>query len=219
MELVALRRVAPRGAAQWPSGAAHSVRSTRTGLSQRDKHHLSGSGPADPVQDSRSASFPFVCPVVYPAVGAEFRLKNGARSAHPITAIKWLSVVQRLALRAVAPSRAARRLRPPGVGSDSSRPLCAGGVVAARPLPPPNGHAIAGVRMPPAGKLGRTFALTPGADLVSCARESEQLSILPLVGRGVLSPGEPAPGAALGSFELKHQPQVDHLRFFFDPHL
>jgi len=32
--------VAPRRAAQRPSGAAHSVRSTRTGLSQRDKHHL-----------------------------------------------------------------------------------------------------------------------------------------------------------------------------------
>src|SRR5207247_6347444 len=55
VELVALRRVASRsrrraeaalwraaqaGAAQRPSGAAHSVRSTRTGLSQRDKHHL-----------------------------------------------------------------------------------------------------------------------------------------------------------------------------------
>src|SRR5436309_13249817 len=40
VELVALRRVAPRRAAQRPSGAAHSVRSTRTGLSQRDKHHL-----------------------------------------------------------------------------------------------------------------------------------------------------------------------------------
>jgi len=40
VELVALRRVAPRRAAQRPSGVAHSVRSTRTGLSQRDKHHL-----------------------------------------------------------------------------------------------------------------------------------------------------------------------------------
>src|SRR5881296_4005080 len=40
VELVALRRVAPRRAAQRPAGAAHSVRSTRTGLSQRDKHHL-----------------------------------------------------------------------------------------------------------------------------------------------------------------------------------
>src|SRR5216117_1022776 len=40
VELVALRRVAPRRAAQRPSGAAYSVRSTRTGLSQRDKHHL-----------------------------------------------------------------------------------------------------------------------------------------------------------------------------------
>src|SRR6058998_892048 len=50
--------------------------------------------------------------------------------------------VERLALRAVAPRRAARRLRPPGAGSGSGRPLCAGGVVAARPLPPPNGHAI-----------------------------------------------------------------------------
>src|SRR3989442_614465 len=39
VELVVLRRVAPRRAAQRPSGAAHSVRSTRTGLSQRDKHH------------------------------------------------------------------------------------------------------------------------------------------------------------------------------------
>jgi len=39
--LVALQRVAPRRAAQRPRGAAHSVRSTRTGLSQRDKHHLS----------------------------------------------------------------------------------------------------------------------------------------------------------------------------------
>src|SRR5206468_6335032 len=38
VELVALRRVAPRRAAQRPSEAAHSVRSTRTGLSQRDKH-------------------------------------------------------------------------------------------------------------------------------------------------------------------------------------
>src|SRR5437867_2711364 len=40
VELVALRRVAPRRAAQRPSGTAHSVRSARTGLSQRDKHHL-----------------------------------------------------------------------------------------------------------------------------------------------------------------------------------
>src|SRR6266487_30396 len=40
VELVALRRVAPRRAAQRTCGAAHSVRSTRTGLSQRDKHHL-----------------------------------------------------------------------------------------------------------------------------------------------------------------------------------
>src|SRR5206468_8245517 len=35
---------------------------------------------------------------------------------------------------------------PPGTKSrspHSGRPLCAGGVVAARPLPPPNGHAIA----------------------------------------------------------------------------
>jgi len=40
VELVALRRVAPRRAAQRPSWAAHSVRSARTGLSQRDKHHL-----------------------------------------------------------------------------------------------------------------------------------------------------------------------------------
>src|SRR5438093_12569629 len=46
VELVALRRVAPRRAAQGtikrkrPSGAAHSVCSARTGLSQRDKHHL-----------------------------------------------------------------------------------------------------------------------------------------------------------------------------------
>jgi hypothetical protein len=39
-ELVALRRVAPRRAAQRPSGPAHPVRSTRTGLSQRGKHHL-----------------------------------------------------------------------------------------------------------------------------------------------------------------------------------
>src|SRR5437867_2045225 len=39
VELVALRRVAPRRAAQRPSGAAHSIRSTRTGLSQRDEHH------------------------------------------------------------------------------------------------------------------------------------------------------------------------------------
>src|SRR5437867_10096934 len=37
VELVALRRVAPRRAAQQPFWAAHSVRSTRTGLSQRDK--------------------------------------------------------------------------------------------------------------------------------------------------------------------------------------
>jgi len=55
----------------------------------------------------------------------------------------WLYAVERLALRAVAPRRAARRLRPPRTDNDSSRPLCAGGVVAARPLPPPNGHAIA----------------------------------------------------------------------------
>src|SRR2546425_13065579 len=40
VELVALRRVAPCRAAHRSSGAAHSVRSTRTGLSQRDKHHL-----------------------------------------------------------------------------------------------------------------------------------------------------------------------------------
>ncbi len=51
--------------------------------------------------------------------------------------------MERLALRAVAPRRAARRLGPPGACSDSGRPLCAGGVVAARPLPPSNGHAIA----------------------------------------------------------------------------
>src|SRR5213594_1906724 len=63
--------------------------------------------------------------------------------AYPNTAMKWLYQVERLALRAVAPRRAARSLRPPGAGRDSDRPLCAGGVVAARPLPPPNGHAIA----------------------------------------------------------------------------
>jgi hypothetical protein len=40
VELVALRRVAPRGAAQRQFRATHSVRSTRTGLSQCDKHHL-----------------------------------------------------------------------------------------------------------------------------------------------------------------------------------
>src|SRR6266498_2567617 len=57
--------------------------------------------------------------------------------------MKWLYAVERLALRAVAPRRAARRLRPTEAGSDSGRPLCAGGLVAARPLPPPNGHAIA----------------------------------------------------------------------------
>src|SRR5213593_827320 len=56
--------------------------------------------------------------------------------------------LERLALRAVAPRavaprRAARRLRPPGTDNDPGRPLCAGGVVAARPLPPPNGRAIA----------------------------------------------------------------------------
>jgi len=56
--------------------------------------------------------------------------------------MKWLYLVERLALRAVAPRGAARRLRPPGAGSDSDRPLCAGGVVAARPLPPPNRLAI-----------------------------------------------------------------------------
>jgi len=50
---------------------------------------------------------------------------------------------ERLALRAVAPRRAARRLRPPAARRESGRALCAGGVVAARPLPPPNGHAIA----------------------------------------------------------------------------
>jgi len=48
--------------------------------------------------------------------------------------MKWLYEVERLALRAVAPRRAARRLRPPAAGNDSGRPLCAGGVVAARPL-------------------------------------------------------------------------------------
>jgi len=57
--------------------------------------------------------------------------------------MKWLYAVERLALRAVVPRRAARRIRLPGAGSDSGRPLCAGGVVAARPLPPPNGRAIA----------------------------------------------------------------------------
>ena len=62
---------------------------------------------------------------------------------HPSSARIWPYVVERLALRAVAPRRAARKLRPPGADNDSSRPLCAGGVVAARPLPPPNGHAIA----------------------------------------------------------------------------
>src|SRR5881296_2445922 len=42
VELVALRRVAAQGTIKRkrPSGAAHSVRSARTGLSQRDKHHL-----------------------------------------------------------------------------------------------------------------------------------------------------------------------------------
>src|SRR5437867_7389625 len=66
--------------------------------------------------------------------------KTGGKAggdAHPNTAMKWLYGVERLALRAVAPRRAARRLRPPGALSDSGRPLCAGGVVAARPLPPP----------------------------------------------------------------------------------
>ena len=40
VERVALRRVAPRSAAQRQSWDNHSVRSTRTGLSQRDTHHL-----------------------------------------------------------------------------------------------------------------------------------------------------------------------------------
>ena len=43
VELVALRRVAPRRAAQRLTGAPYSVRSTRTGLSQRDKHHIGAS--------------------------------------------------------------------------------------------------------------------------------------------------------------------------------
>src|SRR5881409_1417132 len=38
VELVALRRVAPRGAARRRPGLVVSVRSARTGLSQRDKH-------------------------------------------------------------------------------------------------------------------------------------------------------------------------------------
>src|SRR5206468_8129715 len=57
--------------------------------------------------------------------------------------MKWLHEVERLALRAVAPRRAARSLRLPVSDNDSDRPLCAGGAVAARPLPPPNGQAIA----------------------------------------------------------------------------
>jgi len=44
----------------------------------------------------------------------------------PNTAMKWLCEVERLALRAVAPRTAARRLPTPGVGSDSNRPLLCG---------------------------------------------------------------------------------------------
>jgi hypothetical protein len=41
VELVALRRVAPRSTAQiWDLREILSVRSTRTGLSQRDNHYL-----------------------------------------------------------------------------------------------------------------------------------------------------------------------------------
>src|SRR5881409_1784193 len=50
--------------------------------------------------------------------------------AYPNTAMKWLYAVEQLALRAVAPRRAARSLRPTGAGNDSGRALCAGGVVA-----------------------------------------------------------------------------------------
>src|SRR5881628_4010871 len=73
-------------------------------------------------------------------VGARSR-KLKLRWCHCLTpgyiqTLRWLYAVERLALRAVAPRRAARRLRPPGADYDSGRPLCAGGVVAARPLPP-----------------------------------------------------------------------------------
>src|SRR5881296_3539674 len=71
-------------------------------------------------------------------VGARSR-KLKLRWCHCLTpgyiqTVRWLYGVERLALRAVAPRRAARRLRPPGADYDSGRPLCAGGVVAARPL-------------------------------------------------------------------------------------
>src|SRR5262245_33769075 len=58
------------------------------------------------------------------------------------------AVVERLALRAVAPRRAARRLRTPAADNGLGRPLCAGGVVAARPLPP-HGRLVAARRVPP----------------------------------------------------------------------
>src|SRR5213592_354265 len=53
------------------------------------------------------------------------------RRVHPNAAVKYLHAVERLALRAVAPRRAARRLRRSAAGNDSGRPLCADGVVAA----------------------------------------------------------------------------------------
>src|SRR5213594_4638714 len=76
-------------------------------------------------------------------MGVEQRVALKAETGASNTAMKWLYAVERLALRAVAPRRAARKLPPPGAGSDSGRPLCAGGVVAARPLPPPNARQTA----------------------------------------------------------------------------
>src|SRR5881397_299165 len=54
--LVALRRVAPRRAAQRPAGAAHSVRYTRTGLSQRDKLHQQETQMRPPKSGAEEAS-------------------------------------------------------------------------------------------------------------------------------------------------------------------
>src|SRR5213593_1054663 len=96
-----------------------------------------------------------------------------------VTVLTWLYAVERLALRAVVPRRAARRLRPPRAGSDSDRPLCAGGVVAARPLPPPIGHAIAVSDAPCAGS-GREKRLNWGGLSLRCASRLTERT-----GRGV----------------------------------
>ena len=74
--------------------------------------------------------------------------------------------------------RAARRLRPPGAGSDSDRPLCAGGVVAARPLLPLIEHVIAGSGCAPSGPSPKIPLPRPREPLESAfpPRPADELS-------------------------------------------